>query len=78
VSYLAKRAVTDNSNMIFYGYVPCRTLVDAVINYRTSRCKFQLNIDNLLDQKYIYSARSNQVIIPGTPLNLRASITQKF
>jgi len=78
VSYLAKRAVTDNSNMVFYGYVPSRTLVDAVINYRTNRCKYQLNIDNLLNQKYIYSARSNQVIIPGTPLNLRASITQKF
>ena len=78
VSYLAKRAVTDNSNMVFYGYVPSRTLVDAVINYRTSRFRFQLNIDNLFDQGYIYSARSNQVIIPGTPLNLRFSITQKF
>ena len=78
VSYLAKRAITDNSNMVFYGYVPARTLVDAVVNYRTSRFKFQLNIDNLFDQNYIYSARSNQVIIPGTPLNLRFSITQKF
>ena len=78
VSYLAKRAITDNSNMVFYGYVPSRTLVDAVINYRTSRFKFQLNVDNLFNQSYIYSARSNQVIIPGTPLNLRASITRQF
>jgi outer membrane receptor for monomeric catechols len=78
VSYLAKRAITDNSNMIFYGYVPSRTLVDAVINYRTSRFKYQLNIDNLFDRNYVYSVRSNQVIIPGTPLNLRASITYKF
>jgi outer membrane receptor protein involved in Fe transport len=37
-----------------------------------------LNIDNLFNQRYIYSARSNQVIIPGTPLNLRASIMHKF
>lgn len=78
MSYLAKRAVTDNANLIFYGYVPGRTLVDIAINYETSRCRYQLNVDNALNRDYIYSSRSNQVIVPGSPTNLRAAITYKF
>ena len=78
VSYLAKRAVTDNANLIFYGYIPGRTLVDMAVNYETSRCKYQLNVDNVFNRDYIYSSRSNQVIVPGSPTNLRASVTYKF
>ena len=78
LSYLAKRAVTDNANLIFYGYVPGRTLVDMAINYETSRSKYQLNIDNVFNRAYIYASRSNQVIVPGSPTNLRASVTYKF
>ncbi len=78
VSYLAKRAITDNGNMIFYGYIPGRTVVDATINYETARCKYQLNVDNVFNRGYIYASRSNQVIIPGSPTNLRASLTYKF
>ncbi len=78
VSYLAKRAVTDNANLIFYGYIPGRTLVDMTINYETSRCRYQLNIDNVLNRDYLYSSRSNQVIVPGSPTNLRAALTYKF
>ncbi len=77
-SYLAKRAITDNSNLVFYGYVPGRTLVDAAIVYEAPRYKCQLNVDNVLDRSYIYAARSNQVLIPGSPTNLRASLTVKF
>ena len=78
VSCLAKRAITDNANMIFYGYIPGRNLVDAVITYEKGRCKFQVNVDNVFDRSYLYSSRSNQVIIPGTPTNVRASITLKL
>ena len=78
VSYLAKRAITDNANTIFYGYIPGRTLVDAVVNYETGRCKYQVNVDNVLDRNYLYASRSNQVIIPGSPTNVRASVTVKF
>jgi outer membrane receptor protein involved in Fe transport len=78
VSYLAKRAVTDNANLIFYGYVPGRTVVDAAFKYETRRGKYQLNIDNVLNRDYIYSARSNQVVLPDSPLNLRGSVTLKF
>jgi iron complex outermembrane receptor protein len=78
VSYLAKRAITDNANMIFYGYVPGRTLVDAAINYETKRFKYQVNVDNVFDRNFIYASRSNQVLIPSSPTNLRASVMVKF
>jgi iron complex outermembrane receptor protein len=78
VSYLAKRAVTDNANLVFYGYVPGRTLVDASINYEVGRLKYQVNVDNVFNRDYIYASRSNQVIIPGSPTNLRASVTIRF
>jgi|GEM_PF-457367 len=78
VSYLGKRAITDNNNQVLYGFLPSRTLVDAVIGYSTKRFSYQLNVDNVLDQKYIYASRSNQVQVPGTPINFRGSVTMKF
>ena len=78
VSYLARRAVTDNANLVFYGYIPGRTLVDLAVTFETGRCKYQLNVDNALNRDYLYSSRSNQVIVPGSPANFRASVTIKF
>ena len=78
VSCLAKRAITDNANLIFYGFIPGRTLVDAMLTYEVGRYKYQLNIDNLFGRNYLYASRSNQVIIPGSPTNVRASITCRF
>jgi iron complex outermembrane receptor protein len=77
-NYLAKRAITDNSNQEFYGYVPARTLCDALLSYDMEQFKIQLNIDNLFNKKFIYAARSNQVIVPGTPINFRVMFTYKF
>jgi iron complex outermembrane receptor protein len=79
VSNLSKRAITDNANQVFYGYIPGYTLVDATINYTTKRFLYQLRIDNVLnDSDYIHAARSNQVIVPGSPTNIGGSITYKF
>jgi iron complex outermembrane recepter protein len=78
VNWLDKRAITDNPNLEFYGYVPARTLADAMIQYDTPRIKYQLNFDNIFNKKYIYASRSNQVIVPGTPTNVRLSVTYKF
>jgi outer membrane receptor for monomeric catechols len=64
-SHLAKRAVTNNANLVFYGWVPSRILVDLAINYETSRCKYQLNVDNIFARDYTYFSRSNQVIVTG-------------
>jgi iron complex outermembrane receptor protein len=77
-NYQAKRAITDNSNNVFFGYVPGRTLLDTSISYTMKHFVFQVNIDNLLNRHYIYSARSELVIIPGEPLTASASVTYKF
>jgi iron complex outermembrane recepter protein len=78
VNYLHKRAITDNNNQVLYSFLPARTLVDAAITYETPRARFQVNVDNVFDKHYIYAARSNQVIVPGAPLSLRASVTIKL
>ncbi|MBI4624445.1 MAG: TonB-dependent receptor [Verrucomicrobia bacterium] len=79
VNNVAKRAITDNANLIFYGYIPGHTLVDANFNYETKRFKYQLRIDNVLNNSdYVHASRSNNVIVPGTPTNVGGSIAYKF
>jgi iron complex outermembrane receptor protein len=75
-NYLSKRAVTDGANQVMWGYVPGRTLIQSNINYRVGqRWKYSLNVDNLLNKKYIFSVRNQNVIIPGPPTNLKFSAT---
>jgi outer membrane receptor for ferric coprogen and ferric-rhodotorulic acid len=61
-----------------YGFLPARTLADGMIQYDTPRIRYQINIDNIFDTTYIYASRSNQVIVPGTPTNMRFSVSYKF
>lgn len=75
-NYLSKRAVTDGANQVMWGYVPGRTLIQSNINYRIGRhWKYSVNVDNLLNKKYIFSVRNQNVIIPGAPTNLKFSAT---
>ncbi len=75
-NYQAKRAITDGPNQVFWGYVPSRVVVDSTINYVLDRhIKYSLSISNLLNKKYIYSVRSEDVIVPGTPINVKFSVT---
>jgi len=39
---------------------------------------FSANIDNVLDTKYIWAARSVNVIEPGTPINFKGTVTFNF
>jgi iron complex outermembrane receptor protein len=76
---LAKRAITDNANQVWFGYVPGRTLVNLNATYRLDKhWNFGLNIDNLFDKKYIYSVRSVNVIVPGPSINVKGSIDYTF
>ena len=76
---LAKRAITDNANQVWFGYVPGRTLVNLNASYRYNKnWAFGLNVDNLLNKKYIYSVRSVNVIVPGPEINVKASIDYTF
>ena len=78
-SYLSKRAIDDNSgSQVFFGYLPARTIFDASLKYETKSLIYQINVDNLLDKKYIYASRSELVQVPGVPRNVRFSVTYKF
>ena len=78
-SYLSKRAIDDTTgSQVFFGYLPSRTVVDASISYETKALTYQLNVDNVLNEKYIYASRSEQVLVPGLPTNVRFSVTYKF
>jgi outer membrane receptor for ferric coprogen and ferric-rhodotorulic acid len=68
----------DNANNVFFGYIPARTLVDLAVIYKTKKLSYQLNVDNLLDKRYLYAVRSELLVIPGAPLNLRASVIYNF
>ncbi len=78
-SYLGKRSINDNSgSQVFYGYLPARTLLDLSLSYATKAITYQLNVDNLLNKKYIFASRSALVQVPGLPTNVRFSVTYKF
>ena len=78
-NYQSKREITDGSNQVFWGYIPSRTLIDSNIMYEYNRhITYGLSISNLLNTKYIYSSRSEDGIVPGSPINLKVSITYKL
>ena len=78
-NYLTKRAVTDNANQVWFGYIPARTILNANASYRWNKhINYSLNIDNLLDKKYIYSSRSVNVLVPGQALNLKLGVEYTF
>jgi outer membrane receptor for monomeric catechols len=75
-NYQSKRAVTDGPNQVFWGYVPGRTIVDSNISYKyNSHLRYTVTIDNVLDTKYIYAVRSENVQIPGTPINIKFAVS---
>ncbi len=59
--------------------VPDFTRVDAAVYYEfNDRMKLQLNIENLLDEKYFPDAHSNNNITTGEPFNARLSLKYNF
>ena len=64
---------------MFWGYIPSRTVLDANIKYQYDKhITYTVSFANLLNTKYIYSSRSEDVLVPGTPINVRATIAYKF
>jgi len=78
-NFQSKRAVTDGPDQVFWGYVPGRVIMDSSINYEYNKhIKYTITIDNLLDKKYIYSVRSENVQVPGTPFNIKFAVAYTF
>ncbi|MEN9636464.1 MAG: hypothetical protein RL077_4868 [Verrucomicrobiota bacterium] len=78
-NYLSRRAVTDGPNQVMLGYVDGRLLLNSSITYKFSKSlTYTLNLDNITNEKYIYSVRSQNVIVPGQAFNVKAGIEYKF
>jgi catecholate siderophore receptor len=59
--------------------LPEFTRVDAGVYYRLSeRLRMQVNVENLLDERYYPNAHNNNNITPGSPLAVRVGITANF
>jgi iron complex outermembrane receptor protein len=59
-------------------YLPARTLVDLSASYTRGAWTYQANIDNVFDQEYILASISRMLVVPGSGINLRASVTYRF
>jgi catecholate siderophore receptor len=67
-------AAADNSVTL-----PEFTRVDAGVYYAPSeRLSLQLNVENLLDERYYPNAHNNNNITPGSPPAVRAMVTASF
>jgi catecholate siderophore receptor len=59
--------------------LPGFTRVDAGLFWTPSeRLRVQLNVENLLDERYYPNAHNNNNITPGSPLAVRAGVTATF
>jgi catecholate siderophore receptor len=59
--------------------LPGFTRVDAAVYYAPSEeIRFQVNVENLLDENYYPYAHNNNNITPGSPLAVRAGFTARF
>lgn len=59
-------------------YAPARTLVNGAIYYTRGNTRYQLNVVNLLNEKYLTNTFTRAGIWVGTPTNLKFSVTQQF
>lgn len=59
--------------------VPAATRLDGAVYYTLSdRYQLQLNLENLLDEKYYAAAHSDSNIAPGAPRTLRLTLNASF
>ncbi len=59
--------------------LPGFTRVDAGVYYTPNeRLRMQLNVENLLDERYYPNAHNNNNITPGSPPAVRATVTASF
>jgi catecholate siderophore receptor len=66
-------AATDNTVV-----VPAFTRVDGAVFGNFGRVRAQVNLENVLDQRYYAFANSNTNITPGSPRAVRVGLTTRF
>jgi iron complex outermembrane recepter protein len=58
--------------------LPAYGILDAAISYERGPFHAQINVTNLLDREYYAGAYSDLYVLPGEPLNVRATVGWKF
>jgi len=58
--------------------LPAYGLIDAAVYYERGPFRAQVNVDNLLDREYFVGSYSDLYVLPGEPLNIKATIGWKF
>lgn len=58
--------------------LPARGIVDAAVYYQRGAFSAQVNVNNVLDREYFLGAYDDLYVLPGEPLNVRATIGWKF
>lgn len=58
--------------------LPAYGVMDAAVFYRRGRFKAQVNLNNILDERYFAGAYNNLYVMPGEPLNVRGTVGWSF
>jgi iron complex outermembrane receptor protein len=52
--------------------------MDAAVFYRRGRFNAQVNLNNILDERYFAGAYNDLYVMPGEPLSVRATLGWSF
>lgn len=66
------------SGEMLWSYWPSYTTLDAALFYNINKFKFNLNMNNLLDEKYFVGGYDYYRSSPGAPRNFMATIGYTF
>ncbi|MBD3885235.1 TonB-dependent siderophore receptor [Phormidium tenue FACHB-886] len=58
--------------------LPSYLRADAAIYYRRDNWRMQINVDNLFDVEYYETHQGADIVYPGAPINVRATVSYTF
>ena len=58
--------------------LPAYGLMDAAIYYTRGPFRAQVNVNNVLDEEYFAGSYNELYVLPGEPINVRATIGWAF
>lgn len=58
--------------------LPSYLRADAAIYYRRDNWRAQINVDNLFDVEYYETHQGSDIVYPGAPINVRATLSYTF
>lgn len=58
--------------------LPSYLRADAAVYYRRDNWRAQINVDNLFDVEYYETHQGSDIVYPGAPINVRATVSYTF